>query len=619
MKRFVITLISIFLFTSSSYTQEKKPQTLDQLIDSIQLEMKKNHIPGLLISIVKEDSILYSGGLGFANLTESIPVEEHHLFRMGSITKSFGALSMILLEREGKINLDAPLREIAPEIEFKNKWEKTHPLTIRNLLHHTSGFDDMRPGSIYNWEDKEMSAIDLVQSNQNSLHCRWKPGTRLAYSNPNYQIIGYLIEKISGIPFQQYVDKNIFTPLGMELSNLNAKMDSKSNYSTAYQWDIGTYKEIGFRNIKAGLAGSLNSNAKDMTRFLQFFIGDGTIDSIQVFSPEEISYMETPATTYAAKAGLAYGYGLGNYSSNYGNKIIFHGHSGGIDGYASDYSYNREYDLGYALSNNAGRSLSAISSLIKEYLTKDIPKPEPASKPIDISILEKYEGYYRNVSPRNKIANFMERLTGGNRLLVQKDTLYLKSFMEDPQKLIHTGDKQFRYAENNYPTIILLEKEDNKLAYSNKGGLYEKNGFWKILLLRVLIFGSIIIIIIMLPVTLIWLIMALFKKIRKRVFRRLLIPMSTLVFFLLTIISLNITVSDLFRFAKLSLPSISFVTISILFAIFSIITLWNSFKNKKKIKSKLLRIYYYTVGIAFSIIAVYLTLNGIIGYRIWIG
>ena len=619
MKRFVIILISFVLFSTFIYSQEKAPQTLEQLIDSIRLEMEKNHIPGLLLSIVKEDSVLYSGGMGYADLADSIPVEGHHLFRMGSITKTFGALSMILLEREGKINLDTPLREIAPEIEFKNKWEETHPVTIRNLLHHTSGFDDMRLGSMYNWEGKEMSAIDFVQNNQNSLHCRWKPGTRFAYSNPNYQIIGYLIKKISGVPFQQYVDENIFKSLGMELSNLKSEMDIKSNYSTAYQWGDGVHKKIGFRNIPAGMAGALNSNAEDMTKLLQFFISDGRVDSMQIFSPEEITYMETPATTLASKAGLEYGYGIGNSSSNYKNKIIFHGHGGGIDGYVSDYSYNREYDLGYALSNNGGRSLIAISSLIKEFLTKDILAPEPESKPIDKSILEKYEGYYRNISPRNKIANFIERLIGGNRLFLQKDTLYQKSFMKEPRKLIHTGDNQFRLAEYNYPTKILLTKEDGNLAYSDTGMLYEKTGFWKVLLLRILVFGSVIIIVTMVPITLIWIVMALIKKIKWKVFQRLLIPVMTLVFFILIIVSMNLILNDPFRFAKLSLPSVSFVVLSILFGISSLLTLWNSFKNKEKIKTKLLKIYYCVVGIAFTISALYLTLNGIIGYRFWIG
>ncbi len=459
MKRLLNLLISFILFSVPLFSKEETPQNIDQLIDSIRLEMDKNHIPGLLISIVQDDSILYSGGLGYANLEDSIPVKAHHLFRMGSITKTFGALAMIRLEREGKIDLDQPLHMIAPEIEYKNKWKEEHPLTIRHLLHHTSGFDDMRPAAMYNRKGKEMSALDLVRNMESSMQCRWEPGTRFAYSNPNYIIIGYLIEKISGMPYEEYLAKNIFQPLGMELTNLRSKPDTDSLYSTGYQQDNGTYKKIGFRNIPAGMSGGLNSNARDMTRLLEFFIGNGTIDGRQVFSPEEISYMETPSTTLAAEAGLAYGYGMGNSTSNYSNKIILHGHGGGIDGYRSQYAYSRIHDLGFAISNNGSRSLNSISSLIKNYLTRDIPKPEPEAESIDRSVLEQYEGYYHYVSPRNELARFIERLLGGKKLMLTGDSLYNKSFMENPKKLVHTGGMQFRYADSNYPTMILLEKK----------------------------------------------------------------------------------------------------------------------------------------------------------------
>jgi CubicO group peptidase (beta-lactamase class C family) len=618
MKRFLNLLMAFILFSVPLFAKEKAPQTLNQLIDSIRLEMDKNHIPGLLISIMKDDSVLYSGGLGYANLEDSLPVKAHHLFRMGSITKTFGALAMIRLEREGKIDLDQPLHLLAPEIDYKNRWKEEHPLTIRHLLHHTSGFDDMRPAAMYNRKDKKMIALDLVRNMESSMHCRWKPGTRFAYSNPNYIIIGYLIEKISGIPYEEYLVKNIFQPLGMKLTNLRSKPDTDSLYSTGYQWENGAYKKIGFRNIPAGMSGGLNSNARNMSGLLEFFIGDGTIDGQQVFSPGEISYMETPATTLAAEAGLSYGYGMGNSTSNYSNKIILHGHGGGIDGYRSQYAYSREHDLGFAISNNGGRPMNSISSLIINYLTRDIPKPEPEAEPIDQSVLEQYEGYYHYVSPRNELARFIERLLGGKRLMLTGDSLYHKPFMENPKKLVHTGGMQFRYADSNYPTMILLEKKNGKKAFSQEGSLYEKTGFWKIILLRVLVFGSVIIAFTLIPLMLIWGVMALLRNIPKRMFRRLLMPTGALLALIFTIASINVIVSNVFRFARFSFPSAAYFVFSVLFGILSLATLYYAVNNRSKIRSKLLRIYYYAVGISLTCIAIYLTYSGLIGYRFWV-
>src|SRR6056297_1598668 len=252
MKRMLLLFTVLSLFAGSLFSQPKELTTVEQVIDSIRVITDKEHIPGLFVSIVKDDSVLYSGGLGYANLEDSIPVGDRHLFRMGSITKSFGALAMIRLEREGKIDLDTLVREIAPEIDFKNPYRESHPLRVRHLLQHTSGFDDMHPATMYNREGKKMSALDMVRNMEGSMHCRWEPGTRYAYSNPNYLIVGYLVEKVSGVPWEEYVDKHIFKPLGMELSNFKSVMDVESRYAVGYGWGGGKYNEVGFRNIPAG-------------------------------------------------------------------------------------------------------------------------------------------------------------------------------------------------------------------------------------------------------------------------------------------------------------------------------------------------------------------------------
>ena len=619
MKHFLLFFTVLSLFASSLFSQQKEVQTVDQVIDSIRMIMDQEHIPGLFVSMVRDDSVLYSGGLGYASLEDSIPVGDDHLFRMGSITKSFGALAMILLERKGKIDLDTLVREIAPEIDFNNPYKQTHPLRVRHLLQHTSGFDDMHPATMYNREDKEMSALDLVRNMEGSMLCRWEPGTRFAYSNPNYLIVGYLIEKVSGMPWEDYVDKHIFNPLGMALSNFKPFMDVEFNYAVGYRWEDGEFEKVGFRNIPAGMGGALNSNARDMTRLLQFFLGDGLAGDTWMFTPEEIDYMETPSTTLAARAGLNYGYGMGNSSSNYDNKILFHGHGGGIDGFISDYAYNREYDLGYALSNNGSRSLSSISSLIKAFLTRDIQEPDPRSEPVDPSRLDDYTGYYRFVSPRSQIATFMIRLMEGKHLVLEDDTLYQKAFMGDPQKLVHMGDLQFRLGDQHFPTRILLTREDGSKAFSALGSLYEKTGYWKIILLRVLIFGAAAIAVSLIPMALVWMVMAVLKKMQRQVFRRMLWPMLTLLFFIFMVVSLNAIMSDVFSYARISAPSLSYFGFSILFGLFSLITLRYAFRNKEKIRSWILRAYYYALGIGFSCLTVYLVYWKVIGFRFWTG
>jgi len=102
--------------------------------------MKREHMPGLMLSIVTKDSILYSGGLGYSNLENKVKATGSTLFHMNSVTKMFTALAIQKLITEGKLNLNDKLKSIAPEIVFENSWESTHPVRVVHLLEHTAGF-----------------------------------------------------------------------------------------------------------------------------------------------------------------------------------------------------------------------------------------------------------------------------------------------------------------------------------------------------------------------------------------------------------------------------------------------------------------------------------------------
>jgi hypothetical protein len=114
------------------------------------------------------------------------------------------------------LKLDDELKKIAPEVPFQNKWESTNPVRIVHLLEHTSAFDDIKLNRMYCLDAKENTGIDMMLVHKNSMICRWKPGERFAYSNPNYAILGYIIEKISGEPYSEYLTENILTPQSID-------------------------------------------------------------------------------------------------------------------------------------------------------------------------------------------------------------------------------------------------------------------------------------------------------------------------------------------------------------------------------------------------------------------
>ena len=344
-----LVLLVLLLFSKTSIAQ--KP--IEPLLNTLNSYMDKYHIPGMMISIVTKDSVIYSGGLGFANIKTKEKVNSNHLFRVGSLSKSFTALGLYKLSKQNRFQLNQPIKEIDSEILFTNPWENESPVTVENLLEHTSGFEDFHLNAVYNFKDSiPPSTIELVRSHTNSLKSRWRPGTRKAYSNSGYVVAGHIIEKVSKMPYYKYLKANVLLPIGMEKSGYYFKKPKKLKVAQGYNYREGGYIPVPFHSIQGGPAGGLCTNANEMANYLKFMLKrDGKkLDSL-TFTKEAFDRIENSRTSISAKSGLKGGYGLGNYSI-WKNGYQFYGHSGGIDGFTSRYMYSRDANFGIVISIN---------------------------------------------------------------------------------------------------------------------------------------------------------------------------------------------------------------------------------------------------------------------------
>lgn len=488
-RNFLTILWCSLLLATQLPAQPTAPLALPQVLDSIETLMNKQHIPGLMLTMVTRDSVLYDAGLGMADREAARPVDADQLFRLGSISKSFAALCLLRLEAEGRISLQAKLADIAPEVPFTNRWEATDPVRIVHLLEHTAGFDDMHFKAMYNYSGTEPPALDMVTLHRASLTSRWRPGTRMAYSNPDYVIATYLIEKASGMPYRDYVRKVLFTPLGMTGSNFTSFPRDTTRYARGYAFRGGDrYEPVPFYAVYAGMAGALNSSGHDMARFLQLFLNDGRADSTALFTPDQLQRMETPMTSLAARAGLSSGYGLANYSQHLNKGFVFHGHNGGIDGFGSTYAYNRELGVGYAVSNNAGTGMGDIETLLVAFLTQSAaPPPLPDPQPVDAAALADWMGYYNFRSPRNRILFWLENLTGAARLSLRGDTLWFKPLLQPGQAYVHSGGQLFRRPGDRLPTLALTRDGKGRPVVAGSG--YFEPGSGPMIWTRLVWFG----------------------------------------------------------------------------------------------------------------------------------
>ncbi|MEO6348017.1 MAG: serine hydrolase domain-containing protein, partial [Aquaticitalea sp.] len=210
----VIPLYFCFcLFKLSAQTTKEFPvKTISQLPDTINKILIKEHQSSLMLAVVTKDTVLFSDAFGTANIGTKQKATSQTLFPMASITKTFTALAIMKLVKQGKLSLYDNLSKIAPEINFTNKWEKTNPVKIIHLLEHTSGFDDLRFNTFWN-NDLNISELQAIEKCRNSMYCKWKPGEREAYSNIGYNILGYIIEKLSGLKYEAFLKEEILLPI----------------------------------------------------------------------------------------------------------------------------------------------------------------------------------------------------------------------------------------------------------------------------------------------------------------------------------------------------------------------------------------------------------------------
>ncbi len=188
MKNLLIAALLTLLLAAPAGAQPGIPamRSLPQLQDSLRAVMTREHIPGLMLTLVSHDSVLFEGGLGLADVAARRPVTAHTRFRIGSITKTFVAAGLMQLIEQGKLHLNDEVHKIAPEIPIDNPWEATDPVRVVHLLEHTAGFDDMGINHTYNTTPTDPRGPAVLAIFRGELRCRWRPGERTSYANPGY-------------------------------------------------------------------------------------------------------------------------------------------------------------------------------------------------------------------------------------------------------------------------------------------------------------------------------------------------------------------------------------------------------------------------------------------------
>src|SRR6266849_4116399 len=415
---FCLLAVGTAVFAAPQVEQKKeelpRPKTLEELQKAMKYVVEKNHVTGAGVALVSNGQLLWCGGFGKADLAMGRDATCDTEFRVGSISKTFVALALLKLEEEGKINMYARLQDVAPEIPLKNRWGSSNPVRIVNLLEHTAGFDDMEPAEVYIPPKMKYASdyplLKVFQRFQEPQVVRWPPGTRFSYSNPGYSIAGYLIEKVTGQPFDAYIRQNILAPLEITIGDF--RLSDANRPALAQGYEGNPPRAVPYKNIYLRPAGDMKASPGELAKLVQFFLRRGRAGDVQLIKPGSIARMEYPETLSSTKNGLRLGYGLANYTESEGG-VITHGHDGGIDGFFSSYRYMPEQNWGYVVLLNStvsGQALGDMNHLALDFLSKDFPKPQLPVISLTAKELKKFTGYYSPRAPRSQLLAFTEEL-----------------------------------------------------------------------------------------------------------------------------------------------------------------------------------------------------------------
>jgi CubicO group peptidase (beta-lactamase class C family) len=437
---------------------------------------EKNHYPGFVYGIVADGKLIFTGSTGYSRLENRVPATAQSDFRIASMTKSFVSVAILKLRDEGKIRLDDPASDYIPELKDQQGSAGDAPvITVRNLLSHSAGFPEDNP-----WGDRQLSVTDeeLIAMIKKGVSFSNSPGIAYEYSNMGFALLGHIVQKVSGQPFEQYITENIFRPLGMDHTYWEYTEVPEKQLAHGYRWLNGDWVEQPMLHKGAyGAMGGLITTLDDFAKYMAFQLAAWPSRSGKEEGPlkrSSLREMQQPwtfnnlNTTYSYSGGRAcplvssYGYGLRWSKDCKGRTFV--GHSGGLPGFGSNWNMLTDYGIGViSFSNLTYAATGAINMQVLDTLlalTRWLPRQISVSP-----ILEQRKNELIALLPDWKNARDSKIFAINFFLDYFVDSLQkeAREIFTRAGKITRTGPLR---AENNLRGLFLMEGENADILVS---------------------------------------------------------------------------------------------------------------------------------------------------------
>lgn len=436
----------------------------------IQSQMTYRSLPGLSIGIVYDQELVYARGFGYSNLEDSAATTSQTIYRIASLTKVFTATAIMQLRDQGKLRLDDPVEQYLPWFRVKSRFPDQPKVTIRQLLTHTSGLP--REAAYPYWTDNKFpSRTEMIKGLENQ-EMIFAPEDRIKYSNLGFAVAGEIVAEAAGMPYSEYVEKNILAPLGMKSTTVYFQDSQSKRLAFGYSRKLenGSRKVVPFTNAKAlNAAANISSTIEDMARLASFefrerqiVFGDQILKGSTIREMRRVQWLSSDWKS---------GYGLG-FSVWRENERTVVGHSGWVAGYRSQFSFLPNEKIAVIVFANSDDGDPGFFA--RHIITMMLPSIQRVTaKSVDVSIPDPQWDAY--------VGSYQDAWWFETQVLIMNGRLMMYDHSYPPEEnpranfveLTPLGRHTFRMTgENGNGELVVFEMEDNAVVRVKVGENY---------------------------------------------------------------------------------------------------------------------------------------------------
>ena len=482
--------------------QELTATDLSAFLDGlVPMQLQREDIAGAVVAVVRDGQLLFAKGYGYSDIEKKTPVSpDTTLFRPGSISKLFTWTSVMQQVEQRKLDLD---RDVNTYLDFKIPDTYPQPITLRNLMTHTPGFEESDKNLIQQ-DTRHLEPLGKYLGSHIPRRI-FPPGVIPAYSNYGAALAGYIVERVSGRPFNQYVEEQIFKPLGMVHSTFAQPLPESLKPLMSSGYTIASEAAKPFEVIEDSPAGSLSTAAGDLSHFMIAHLQDGRFNGAAILRPETARLMHSRQSgPHPALNGMA----LGFYEQNRnGHRIISHG--GDTVYFHSDLYLIPDVQMGLFMSyNSAGKGeIDPRAALFENFMDRYFPDPAPPEPTLASAAQDAKAVTGLYLSSRRSESTILSVVSAFEQLKVSANSDgtisvdALKSYSGQPKHLREVGPLLFREVNGServaftrdasghpvlaldFPVFIFQRVPWYKNSYLNSGIFYGSLGVFGLTLL----------------------------------------------------------------------------------------------------------------------------------------